>query len=195
MAHLALTSTRTAAVDVLRSSHATLLTQVLGIVAFAVLAAIGAQVRVFLWEVPITLQTVAIYGSGLFLGARNGGLAMLLYLAAGMFFPVFASEAFGPEYLLGAYSAGYLLAAPLAAVAIGAVSARWNSLPGSVIAVLAGSVVLFSIGVTWLHFAAGHESLWISIERGWLRFVLWDIAKVGIVAISYVGIRRMTTRS
>jgi biotin transport system substrate-specific component len=194
MSVAALTSSRTASVDVLRSENAALLTQVLGIVGFAILAAIGAQVRIYLWEIPITLQTVAIYGSGLFLGARNGGLAMGLYLLAGMFFPVFASDAFGPAYLFGAASAGYLLAAPLAAVTIGAVSRRWNTLLGSALAVIAGSVVLFSIGVTWLHYVAGHETWWISIERGWLRFVLWDLAKIGVIALTYVGVRRLTAQ-
>ncbi len=187
---LTLSSPRTSALDRLRTDPA-VLTQVLGIVGFAVLAALGAQVRIYLWEVPITLQTVAIYGSGLYLGARNGGLAMLLYLLAGMFFPVFASEAYGPGYLLG-LSAGYLLAAPLAAATVGALSQRWNSLVGSTLAVLAGSIVLFAIGVSWLHVVAGHESIWTSIEIGWLRFVVWDFAKVALVAASYVAMRRLT---
>jgi biotin transport system substrate-specific component len=194
MPTLALTSARSASVDVLRDNQAALLTQILGIVGFAVLAALGAQVRIYLWEVPITLQTVAIYGSGLFLGARNGVLAMALYLLAGMFFPVFASDAYGPAYLFGAASAGYLLAAPLAAATIGALSMRWNTLLGSALAIVVGSLVLFSIGVTWLHFAAGHESFWMSIERGWLRFLLWDLAKIGVVALAYAGARRATAR-
>jgi biotin transport system substrate-specific component len=54
--------------------------------------------------------------------------------------------------------------------------------------------VLFSIGVTWLHFAAGHESIWTSIERGWLRFVIWDLTKVAFVALAYAGARRLTTK-
>ena len=56
----------------------------------------------------LTLQTLAVYASGLFLGRRNGALAMGLYLLVGMFFPVFAGGGFGPAYLFGAASAGYL---------------------------------------------------------------------------------------
>jgi biotin transport system substrate-specific component len=194
MPALSLTSTRSSLVDYLRTEDATLLAQILGIVGFAVLAAAGAQVKIFIWEIPITLQTVAIYGSGLFLGARNGLLSMGLYLAVGMFFPVFAGDTFGPAYLFGAASAGYLLAAPLVAALVGTLSARWNTLPGSVLAVLAGSALLFASGVTWLHYFAGHESWWMSIERGWLRFVVWDFAKVLLVAGAYVGARRLTTR-
>lgn len=194
MALLALSSSRPALVDQLRGDRAAVLTQVLGIVGFAVLAALGAQVRIYLWEVPITLQTLAIYGSGLFLGARNGTLAMGLYLLAGMFFPVFAGEGYGPAYLLGAASAGYLLGAPLAAATIGAISTRWNTAFGAALAVLAGSAVLFTCGVTMLHAVSGSESWLVSIERGWLRFVVWDFAKIGIVAASYAGLRHLTAR-
>ena len=92
MSALALHSPRSASVDLLRSDRASVLTQAAGIVGFALLAVLGAQVRIYLWEVPITLQTLAVYGSGLFLGWRNGTLSMLLYLTLGLFFPVFAGE-------------------------------------------------------------------------------------------------------
>jgi len=194
MAALALTSSRTASVDLLRSDHASVAAQVLGVVGFALLAALGAQFRLYLWEVPVTLQTVAIYGSGLFLGSRNGLLAMALYLAVGLFFPVFAGDAYGPAYLFGAASAGYLLAAPFVALTVGALSRRWNTLAGSALALLAGSAVLFTCGVTWLHFAAGHATWVESITKGWLLFVVWDLAKIGLVACGYVGVRRLTAR-
>jgi biotin transport system substrate-specific component len=195
MPALALSSPRPAAIDALRSDRAAVASQVLGIVGFALLAALGAQFRIYLWEIPITFQTLAIYGSGLFLGARNGLLAMGLYLLAGMFFPVFASDAYGPAYLFGAASAGYLLAAPLAAAAIGALSTRWNTFAGSGLALLAGSALIFTVGVSWLYTIAGGDlTAWQAIERGWLRFALFDLAKIGIVALAYVGARRATAR-
>jgi biotin transport system substrate-specific component len=195
MPALALSSPRPAAIDALRSDRAAVASQVLGIVGFALLAALGAQFRIYLWEIPITFQTLAIYGSGLFLGARNGLLAMGLYLLAGMFFPVFASDAYGPAYLFGAASAGYLLAAPLAAAAIGALSTRWNTFAGSGLALLAGSALIFTVGVSWLYTIAGGDlTVWQAIERGWLRFALFDLAKIGIVALAYVGARRATAR-
>lgn len=192
MATLALRSPRTASVDLLRSEHASALVQAAGVVGFALLAALGAQIHVYLWEVPITLQTLAVYGSGLFLGWRNGLLAMGLYLLVGLFFPVFAGEGFGPAYLFGAASAGYILAAPLVAAAIGAASARWNSFAGSVLSVALGSVVLFTCGVAWLHYAADHATWLESIYKGWLLFVLWDVAKILLVGAAYTGARRLS---
>lgn len=187
---LTLHSSRTAAVDALRPAHASALVQTLGVVGFALLAALGAQVRIYLWEVPITLQTVAVYGSGLYLGARNGGLSMLLYLALGLFFPVFAGDGFGPAYLFGAASAGYLVAMPLVAFVVGRLSKKWNTLTGSVLSMLGGSLVLFAVGVTWLHFAAGHATWLESLDKGWLRFVVFDLAKIVGLGLLYTATRR-----
>ena len=192
MATPTLRSPRTASVDLLRSEDASALMQIAGIVGFALLAVLGAQVRIYLWEIPITLQTVAVYGSGLFLGWRNGVLAMGLYLLLGLFFPVFAGEGFGAAYLLGALSAGYLLALPLVAAVVGAASARWNSFAGALLSVAFGSLVLFTCGVVWLHYAAGHATWAESIYKGWALFVLWDLAKLLLVSGAYTGIRRLT---
>ncbi len=190
---LQLSAPRTAFVDRLREEEASAATQVLGVTGFALLTALGAQVNVYLylWEVPITLQTLAVYGSGLYLGWRNGLLAQLLYIALGLVAPVFAGEGYGLTYLMGLASAGYILAYPAAAAAIGALSKRWNTLSGSVLAMLAGSVVLFTSGVVWLHYAADHVTWWESIDKGWLRFMLIDLAKILCVGLFYTGTRRL----
>lgn len=178
-------------IDAIREERASTLIQVLGIVGFAVLTAFGAQVRLYVWEVPFTLQTAAVYGSGLYLGWRNGMLAQLLYLALGLFLPVFAGEGHGAAYLLGAVSAGYLLGYPLSAAVIGLLSKRWNSLTGSMLSMIAGSLVLFTCGIIVLHYAAGHATWFESIDKGWLRFIPVDIAKMLMVSIVYTGSRRL----
>jgi len=187
---LTLHSPRLATVDAIRQEHASAAVQVLGIVGFALLTALGAQVRIYLWEVPITMQTLFVYGSGLYLGWRNGMFAMLLYLALGLVFPVYAGDGFGPAYLFGAVSAGYLLGMPLSAAVIGRLSRRWNALSGSILSVMAGSLALFTVGVVWLHFAADHATWLESIDKGWLRFVVFDLAKILFVGLVYTGTRR-----
>lgn len=175
--------------DLLRRDEAAVATQVVGIVAFAALAALGAQARIYLWEVPITLQTAAVYGAGLFLGARNGALSMGLYLAAGLVLPVFASGAHGLEYLTGA-TGGYLLAYPLAALLVGRLTDRRRGFVASALAMTAGLALVFAAGVVWLHVAAGHATWWESIVKGALLFVVWDVAKVWLVAGGYLGARK-----
>ncbi len=177
-------------IDALTPERASVLIQVLAIGFFAVATAFGAQVRIYLWEIPITLQTLFVYGSGLVLGARNGFLSMLLYLLLGMFLPVYAGSGHGLMYLTTAVSAGYLFGMPLSAYVTGLLGRRKTDLFGGVIAVAAGSVVLFTCGVLWLHFAAEHESWWYTIEVGWLRFVGFDAAKVLILSLTYGSLRR-----
>lgn len=193
---LALQSSRPAFIDRLREEHASAAVQTLGIVSFALLTALGAQINfyIYLWEVPITLQTLMVYGSGLYLGWRNGLLAQALYLSIGLFAPVYAGDGYGTAYLFGAASAGYLLGYPLAAATIGYLSKRWNSLSGSMLSVLGGSAIVFAMGVVWLHYAAGHASWWISIDHGWLRFVLIDLAKILCVGLVYTGTRQFLGR-
>lgn len=198
MTHLlSLHSSRTALVDSLREEHASTLVQALGITGFALLTALGAQINfyIYLWEVPITLQTVAVYASGLYLGWRSGLLAQLLYVVMGLFIPVYAGDGHGFSYLLGAASAGYLMAYPLSAATIGALSKRWNSLTGSMLAMGAGSLVLFTGGVVWLHYFADHATWLESIDKGWLRFVLIDLAKILCVGLLYTGTRQLMGRS
>lgn len=186
---LGLRTTRVSTIDDLRSGSASAGVQVAGIVGFALLTALGAQFRLYLWEVPFTLQTFAVYGSGLYLGWRNGLLAQGLYLLLGLFLPVYAGDAFGPAYLFGAVSAGYLLAYPVVAALVGFMSKRLNGLTGSVLSMMAGSILLFTLGVTWLHYAADHTTWFESIDKGWLRFAPVDLAKILAVALLYQGSR------
>lgn len=191
MHSIGLQADRPAAIDALRSRDASVSVQAAGIIGFALLTAVGAQFRLYLWEVPFTLQTLAVYGSGLYLGWRNGLLAQLLYLALGFFVPVYAGEGQGIAYLAGAASAGYLLAAPLSAAAAGALSRRWRGLTGSIVSMAVASLVLFTAGVVWLHFAAGHTTWLESVDRGWLRFLPVDAAKILFLGLVYAGSRRV----
>ena len=179
-------------VDALRQEKASALVQVLGIIGFSLLTILGAQVRIYLWEVPFTLQTAAVYGSGLYLGWRGGLLSQLLYIAIGMFFPVFSGEGFGLAYLMTAASAGYIIGFPLAAAIVGFASRRWNSLTGSTLSMICGSLVMFTCGVIGLHYIAGHTTWMESIEKGWLRFIPVDVAKILFVSMLYTGTRRFT---
>ena len=188
---VALAAARPAALDRLRASDLPLAAQVASIAAAALLTAVFAQfeVRLYLWEVPLTLQTVAVYGTGLLLGRRNGFLAMALYLALGLALPVYSGGQTGLAHLFGA-TGGYLLAFPLVALVGGAITERSRTLGRSMLALLAGSLVLFASGVTVLHVAMGHATWAESVASGWLRFVPWDLAKIAAVAGTYALGRR-----
>jgi biotin transport system substrate-specific component len=101
--------------------------------------------------VPITLQTMGVMLAGSLLGARRGGLAVLLFLTlvlAGL--PLLAGGRGGLGVLAGP-SAGYLLAWPLAAVVTGRVveaglpGYRWGR--GLVANLLGGVAVVYALGI------------------------------------------------
>ena len=188
---VAVAAPHSSSVDRLRASDAPLWLQAAGVLGFAVLTALFAQadLRIYLWEVPLTLQTVAVYGAGLFLGSRNGALAMALYLAAGLALPVFADGGTGLAHLLGA-SGGYLLAFPFVAALGGAVTRERRTVGRTLVALVAGSLLLFTFGVSWLHVAADHATWTESVVGGWLRFVPWDVTKIALVASLYAAARR-----
>ena len=190
MSALALRHPRPSILDALRGPRASTLAQVVGVVGFAALAALGAQARVYVWEVPVTLQTFAVFGAGLFLGGRNGALSMLLYLAAGLVLPVFAGEAYGPSYFLGA-TAGYLFAYPLAALVVGALTERWTSFWGSGLAMMVGAAVVYTLGVAWLAVAGPYETLGEAVLRGALLFLPWALVKMWMLAGAHAGLRQI----
>lgn len=190
---VALAAPSASSVDRLRAADAPLALQAALVAGTALLTGLLAQFefRVYLWEVPLTLQTLAVYGSGLVLGRRNGALAMGLYLALGLVLPFYAGGAGGAAHLLGA-SGGYLLAFPLVAFVAGAITRENRGLGRALLALVAGSVVLFASGVVGLHVVAGHETWAESVVNGWLRFVPWDLLKIGAVAATYLAARRAT---
>ncbi|RLY94925.1 biotin transporter BioY [Kocuria tytonicola] len=74
--------------------------------------------------VPITLQTLAVFLTGMVLGGWRGFLALALYVVVGLLgVPVFAGFTGGPAVLVGP-SAGYLLSFPFAAALVGWLSHR-----------------------------------------------------------------------
>ncbi|MGB3543941.1 biotin transporter BioY [Rubrivirga sp.] len=190
---VALAAPSAASVDRLRSGDASLVLQAALITGTALLTAALAQfeLRLYLWEIPLTLQTIAVYGSGLFLGARTGALAMGLYLALGLLFPFYAGGGTGLEHLAGA-SMGYLVAFPVVAWLAGTVTKNDRGLGRTILAIAAGSVTLFASGVVGLHLVAGLG--WAdAFVNGWLRFVPWDLTKIAFVASVYLVARRATS--
>ena len=189
---VALAAPSAASVDRLRAADAPLALQTALVAGVALLTALLAQfeVRVYLWEVPLTLQSLAVYGSGLFLGWRLGVLSMLAYLALGLVLPVYAGGGSGIEHLMGA-SVGYLVGFPLVAAAAGLVTERGRGAARVLLGLAAGSAVLFACGVVGLHLVTGMG--WgEAVTNGWLKFLPWDLTKIALVASVYLGARRAT---
>ena len=118
------------------------------------------------------------------LGARRGFLAQALYLAEGAFgLPVFASGAAGVAVLAGP-TAGYLLAFPFAAAITGAMAERgWDRhFSTMMIAMLAGSVPVFALGLTLLARFVPADRL---LAAGFYPFLPGDLIKATLAALAF----------
>jgi len=138
-----------------------------------------AQVRIPLpfTPVPITGQTFAVLLVGAVLGARRGAASLVLYLIMGLLgLPFFAGGASGMAYLLGP-TGGYLIGFVVAACLVGLMAARGmdRRIPSALLAFLAGEIVIYLCGVSWLSVFLGIRH---AIAAGLLPFLLGDAIKL-----------------
>jgi biotin transport system substrate-specific component len=147
------------------------------------LLTISAKIEVPFYPVPMTMQTLVVLLLGMAYGARLGTATVLLYLAEGAAgLPVFAGtpeRGIGIPYMLGP-TGGYLVGFVLSAAITGWLTERRRDWPALVLAVTAGSIVVFIPGVLWLAQLIGFEQ---SIAKGLMPF-LWATLVKGAIAIA-----------
>lgn len=165
-------------------TESSILAQFFWIALFAAATALSARLEIPHEPVPYTLQTLIVLLSGAFLGARNGAISQVLYLAAGIAgAPVFAGGAFGAIRLFGP-TGGYLLAFPAAAAVTGYLAQKNSSLVWSFISMIAGLLVIFTAGTAQLYAVYLHD-VRAAISSGFLIFSWWDLLKLCAGAMIY----------
>ncbi len=158
------------------------------------------QFRLATTPVPITGQTFAVLLVGGALGLRRGMLAVLLYLAMGLFLPVYAGGASGLSTIVGrgdgglvlGLTGGYLLGFVLAAAVTGRLAELgWDRhLGGATAAMLIGNVLVYVVGVPWLALAlpasmTGGHPLETAVALGLAPFVVVDLLKLLLAAAAF----------
>jgi biotin transport system substrate-specific component len=147
------------------------------------LLTISAKIEVPFYPVPMTMQTLVVLLLGMAYGARLGTATVLLYLAEGAAgLPVFAGtpeRGIGIPYMLGP-TGGYLVGFVLSAAITGWLTERRRDWLALVLAVTAGSIVVFIPGVLWLAHLIGFEQ---AIANGLMPF-LWATLVKGAIAIA-----------
>jgi biotin transport system substrate-specific component len=151
----------------------------------ALLTAACAQISIPIpgSPVPVTGQTFAVLLTGAALGANRGALGQLLYVALGLAgLPFYADGAHGVEVVWGA-TGGFLVAFPIAAWVCGKLAERrYDRTPVTALpAFIAGSLIVFAIGVPWLAVAAD-LSLATALELGFVPFIPGGILKAALAA-------------
>ncbi|AZO94827.1 biotin transporter BioY [Halocella sp. SP3-1] len=155
---------------------------------FAALTAIGAFIRIPLPSVPITLQVFFVFMAGLILGKKLAALSQLLYVFIGLIgIPIF-TEGGGPGYILKP-SFGYLLGFIAGAYVIGMLTENGElNFKRSIIAGLAGIIVIYTIGVPYLYIILNYvvgASITINktLQIGLFTSLPGDIIKLLIVSL------------
>jgi biotin transport system substrate-specific component len=167
------------------------------------LITICAKISVPVWPVPVTLQGFAIAALSAAFGLRIGVATVALYLVEGALgLPVFAGASAGLPYLMGP-TGGFLLGFLVMAAIIGFVADRGAS--GKPLALFGAMVVadavLLVLGFVWLLTLSGQAG-WIdqndvlaSAFRGAIQpFVVWDILKMALAALTVTGAWNMFSK-
>jgi biotin transport system substrate-specific component len=135
--------------------------------------------------VPITLQTLGVLLIGTAYGWLRGGLSLTLYLAWIAVGLPFAAEGEGglARLTLATPSGGYLWGFLLAAVLMGWLANRgWDrSVWTAALVMLAGSALIYLVGVPWLA-AALDVPLGRAVALGLTPFVIGDAIKLAVAA-------------
>jgi biotin transport system substrate-specific component len=187
--------------------------------AFQVACAVGgsllmaglAQVVVHLpfTPVPITGQTLGVLLIGAAYGPALGAATILLYLAwAIVGLPVFAPNADGSHetglqvLAFAGTTGGYLWGFVLASALVGWLSRQgWDrSIRSSISAMLLGSIVIYAVGLPWLHHALpavlGEPVSWqTTFELGLYPFLIGDTVKLllaaGLLPLAWRALQRL----
>lgn len=158
----------------------------------ALVAALGLFPQISVGPVPITAQTLGVMLAGSVLGARRGGLALLVFVvlvAVGL--PVLAGGRGGLGIFAGV-SGGFVLSWPIAAFVVGWLTERWwrsySVVRGVVANIVGGILVVYAIGIP--HWALVGELGFVGAATSSLVFVPGDVLKAVLAALAAVGVRR-----
>jgi biotin transporter BioY len=163
---------------------------------FACLTAVCAQISFWIGPVPVSGQTFAVLLSGALLGSQRGALSQLSYLAIGVTgipFWFASGGAPGIARLMGP-TGGYLFGFVAAAFVVGWLAEKgWDRhVWTAVLAMLAGSVIIYIFGLSWLtQFVRGDMLL----QVGLYSFIIGDLLKILLAALilpsSWLLLRRL----
>ena len=160
----------------------------------AALTAVGAYIHIPIGPVPIVLSTLFVLLSGLLLGSRWGLVSMALYLLVGAIgIPVFAGGKGGLVHFFGP-TGGYLLGYVLASWITGFISERSRGiLILEILAVIAGSLTIYGLGVPWLKIAT--QISWPkALMLGMVPFLIGDAVKASVALMLARAVRPILTR-
>lgn len=142
--------------------------------------------------VPITAQSLGVMLAGSLLGARRGGLALVVFLVlVALGLPLLSGGRGGIAVFAGV-TAGFLFVWPVAAFAIGWMTeklwSRYALAYALLINMIGGIGIVYAGGLAWMILIGGIPAEKALIGAG--AFIPGDILKVAIAALAAIGLKR-----
>lgn len=166
-----------------QESPATLMYDIALIIGGSLLIALCAQISFHIGVVPITGQTFGVLIVGALLGWKRSAATTLLYLIEGANgLPVFAGGTAGIGVLAGP-TGGYLIGFVFAASLVGWLAQLgWDrKVSTTILAMLAGNLVIYLCGLPWLRLVLG-VSWPEALSFGLTPFIVGDLIKIALAA-------------
>ncbi len=152
---------------------------------FAAVTAVLSQLAVPLpfTPVPINLATLSVLVAGGLLGPLYGAISLTIYVVMGAVgLPVFAQFSGGAAIVVGptgGYIIGYIAVAFVTGLLV-------NRLPqklwGIVVAMIAGSLTLYTLGTAWFMFSTGTGFL-AALGMCVIPFLIGDALKIAVGSV------------
>ncbi|MFZ3590633.1 biotin transporter BioY [Bacillus sp. DJP31] len=142
--------------------------------------------------VPITAQTLGVMLAGSVLGAKRGGLALVIFvLLVAVGAPILSGGRGGLGILVGT-SGGYILSWPIAAFVIGYLTERfWDKLNFAkliVFTLIGGIIIVYLGGIT--QWSIVTDTPWLAVAAGNLAFIPGDLIKAIVACIVALRIKK-----
>jgi biotin transport system substrate-specific component len=142
------------------------------------------------FSVPITAQSLGVMLAGAILGARRGGLSLVLFLAlVAVGLPLLAGGRGGLGVFVGP-SVGFLIGYPVAAYVVGWLTERagptYKLHWGIVANFVGGVVVLYLLGIAGMAVVLGITP-WAATVASWI-YLPGDVVKVVVAAVVARGV-------
>ena len=149
---------------------------------FTALVAAGAFIRIPMFPVPMTLQTLFVFMAALLLPSLSSFSSILIYIVLGAIgLPIFTSGG-GLSALLGptgGFILGFLLSAPLGSWLAGK---KRDSILYNVVVLLVMEVVIYIVGIVWLKVKL--NTTWAkALAAGLTPFIIGDAVKIACASI------------
>lgn len=157
----------------------------------AALTAVGAYIAIPVGPVPIVLQNLFVYLTGLLLGGRWGLMGIAAYLLAGAVgLPVFAGGKGGIGHLVGP-TGGYLLGFLPAVAIIGIITEKTGGkILFGIAALILATAVIYACGIIWLSVVTG-MTIVRSLVVGMVPFLIGDAIKIAAALFIARSLRPM----